>query len=706
MSRITEAASQGSYDILGDLWIEALGEALPPAEMLQVFSTLTAAGRHDLSESLLELAVEELERAESASLPLLLTGAAPLFHRSETLRKSLVEHLRDAHLMFQPLELFLRESGLTRPGTDVSACWAEFSRLMLYDAGGCVYHPAYGPGRIVKVSRTSITIDFQKARDHEMNLDVALEMTIPISPDSLAMLRWKDPIELERLLREEPEVLLSRLLDEPFGGPGEISKSALAPVFGETGISQSDAWKALKKAAAAAPGISDLGETIARRSGEQSPTSQIRSILGDRKLPAREITLMVQSILGSITGVTTEEREELLSQAEGIRSSETGALFELAWVLSDSGRLPGFQRAAKAFMAKSAARIFRTMGEIQSPVCRKLYLESFLSGDADPEEKLQLLAMLKRPLWERCARFLEVSDPPLLEESLARFLSNPLETDSFLWALAYCAGSHRQTALPSGPDQLELFLKYLVYSRADTQKRVIGLLLSDLKVELNAYLTGSDTRKLLNLLESLEGSSTAHREGLHLAVNRELARRKESVPRIPGQQSRRFWETEHLFSGRKAIQARLDEMKRLRLVDIPTAAAAIGDAASHGDLSENAEYAAAIERRDLLLAKLKRWEEEIERYRPYPSAEMSPSISSPGTRLTLAAAGRPDVPVRILELVGPLEADPEKGRINYMAPLGAALLGRSPGDGIDLPGEKDLSWEILDIRIIGEDGTL
>jgi len=225
-------------------------------------------------------------------------------------------------------------------------------------------------------------------------------------------------------------------------------------------------------------------------------------------------------------------------------------------------------------------------------------------------------------------------------------------------------------------------------------------------VELDAYLAASDTRKLGNLLESLEGSSTAHREGLHLAVNRELARRKESVPRNPGLAVRRFWETEHLFSGRRAIQARLDEMKRLRQVEIPAAAAAIGDAASHGDLSENAEYAAAMERRDFLLAKLKRWEEEMTRYRPYPAAEMSPSISSPGTRLTLAAAGRPDIAVRRLEIVGPLEADPEKGRINYMAPLGIALLGRSPGDGIELPGEKDLEWEILDITVIAEDGSL
>lgn len=705
LSRITEAASDGSYSLLGDLWLEALGGALPPADMLQVFSTLKSADREEMALELMELAVEELENSESPSLPDLLTGAAPIFHRSETLRRALVEHLRDVHLMFQPLELFLRRSGLSDPGADVSESWAAFNRLIRYREGGFLHHMNFGPGRVVRVSRTAMTVDFQKAPDHEMNLDVALEMTIPVAPDSLAILAWNAPEELARMFREEPEIVLARLLEEPFGGEGELSRQDLAPVLGETGIQVADAWKTLKKAAAATAGISDLGDRIVRRDIETSPTLQIGAILDDRKMPVPEMTRVVQAILGSVSGITTGDREELLAHVLGLKRSETGALFELAWLVSGSGKLKGFAQGASTFVENTAARAFRGMGEIHSALCRRLYLEAFLSGQAAWDEKLQLLSRLKRPMWEHCAAFLEEEDPALLAESLARFLSNPMETDSFLWALTYCAESERQGDIPSDGEQLDIFLKYLVYAKADTQKRVIGLLLSGMKEELDAYLERSDTRKLINLLESLDGSSTAHREGLHLAVTRELSRRKESAPRAPGDTVHRFWESEYIFSGRKAIQGRLEQMKRLKQVEIPAAAEAIGEAASHGDLSENAEYAAAMERRDLLLTKLKRWEDEMERFRPYPAAELSGNIVSPGTRVRLAVADSPDLPERELEIVGPLEGDPEKGRINYQAPLGALLLGRSPGDEIELPGERDLFWEILGIEVLEEDGN-
>jgi len=704
LSRITEAASEGSYSLLGDLWLEALGGALSPSDMLQVFNILRSADREDLALDLMELAVEELENAESPSLPDLLTGAAPVFHRSETLRKSLVEYLRDVHLMFQPLELFLRRSGLSVPEADVSESWEAFNRLMRYRKGGFLYHQNFGPGRITRVSRTAMSVDFQKAPDHEMNLEVALEMTIPVAQDSLTILAWNDPEELVRMFSETPEIVLTRLLDEPFGGEGELSRQDLTPVFGETEIHPADAWKTLKKAAAATARISDLGDRILRRDIETSPSLQIGAILNDRKMPVPEMTRVVQAILGSVSGITTGDREDLLTQVIGLKRSETGALFELAWLVSGSGKLKGFTRGASTFVEKTAARAFRAMGEIHSPSCRRLYLEAFLSGGAAWNDKLQLLSRLKRPMWEHCAAFLEDEDPALLAESLARFLSNPMNTDSFLWALTYCAESERQGDIPSDGEQLDIFLKYLVYAKADTQKRVIGLLLSGMKGELDSYLERSDTRKLINLLESLDGSYTAHREGLHLAVTRELSRRKESAPRTPGDAVHRFWESEYIFSGRTAIQYRLEEMKRLKQVEIPSAEEAIGEAASHGDLSENAEYAAAMERRDLLLARLKRWEDEMERFRPYPAGELSGNMVSPGTRVRLAVADRPDIPERELEIVGPLEGDPEKGRINYQAPLGTLLLGRSPGDEIELPGDSDLLWEVLGIEILEEDG--
>jgi transcription elongation GreA/GreB family factor len=54
-----------------------------------------------------------------------------------------------------------------------------------------------------------------------------------------------------------------------------------------------------------------------------------------------------------------------------------------------------------------------------------------------------------------------------------------------------------------------------------------------------------------------------------------------------------------------------------------------------------------------------------------------------------------------LSLVGPLEASPEDGRINYMAPVGMAVLGRRVGDEVELPGGAGTS-RVCEIEILPE----
>lgn len=699
MSRLTEAARAGSFDNIGDLWLEGLDEGIPVDDMTVVVRTLVDADRTDLARDLIELAIDTMDDGINPDLPVFLRNTADLFGVFEPFRRSLVESLRDEHLMFQPLEIFLRNSGLSTEGACVSDSWESFRRLMMYSEGGTVYHPTFGPGTVQKISRSFITIDFQKATQHEMSLDVALETTVPLDPGSLVVMGWKDPEGLRALTGSDPAELLRILLNEPFGTTGEISRQDLAPFMDPIGMSTSELWKTLRRAAATTAGVSDLGDRIVLRGEALSPADQIVQILDLRTMPVSDMIKEVQSLLHSVKKMDPEVRERLLERIFSLKSPETGALFEMAWILSGGRRkLP--DEAIVRFVESTAARAGRALAEIHALSCRKLYLEAFFSGRAANSEKLLLLSRLKRSMWEHCAAFLEKISPELLHENIGHFLSDPSETDRFLWALTYCAECDSPLGAPSGSEHLELLLRNLIFAKAETQKRVIGLLLGSLKEELDFYLTSSDTRNLLNLLDSLDDSLTAHREGLFLAVNRELARRKESGP--VERSLHRFWESDLLFSSRASISRRGEEIAHLRQVDIPAAADAIGVAASHGDLSENAEYAAAMEKRDLLLDRLRRWDEEMERFRPYPVTEISTSVCSPGTRVRLAVPDMPGVPEKTFDVVGPLDADPASGRINYLAPVGGILLGRSSGDVVELPGDDDLSWEIITIEILEE----
>lgn len=696
MSKLMDAARAGDRDRLTDIWLESL-EGVPCFDdMGDALGALASEGREGIAAELLELTIDEKELEGGADFEGLLLRCAEFFHECEPLRKALIELVRDRHLMFQPLEHFLQISGIRTAGADVSRCWRIFTGLMRYRDGNYIYHGTFGTGRISRVSRTHVTADFPEARCHDMELDVALETTVPLERDSLAVLSVEDPEAFGELLTDSPGEFLRRLMREPFRCGTGLSEEDLAPLASND-LEAALLWKMLKRAAADADGYADLGNRVVALDESVELVEQVREILARRKVPVSKKVVQVRSLLKSFSGPVSAGLDVLLPEVAMISSPETGSLFELCWVLTKSGGAEGFGTVSSRFVETSAARTERALSEIHSQSCRKAYLESFFQGGADREEKKAMLASLRRSLWEHAVSFLEDRDPELLSECISLFLSSPSRTDLFLWSLIYLAAGGRKMEESRPETGVELFLDNFVFASSDTQKRVAGLLMGPLREDLNSYLTSMDTRKLTRYLESFDPSATAHNEGLVLAVNREISRRRSSGGRRTS--GKNFWEGETLFSSRKAISRRKREILRLTQVEIPEAAEAIGEAASHGDLSENAEYAAAIEKRDLLLDRLRRWSEELQRYRPYPAEEISTDVISPGIRVTLQDTGGSE-DVLVLEVVGPLDAQPEEGRVNYMAPLGRVLLGLSQGDVAELPGSEGGEWRVVTLEVL------
>lgn len=697
MSKIADAARAGKYDILADLWLECLSGEIPVEEMIEVFSVLKQNNKEALAQDLLELVIEEMENKGADQIPDLLRKSACIFSHSESLRRSLIESIRDEYLMFQPLENFLNMSGLTDKDAPVDLSWKKFRKLMHYREGGYLFHHIFGPGRIIRISRAFITIDFQNSASHDMKLDVALDTTNPLMPDSLIVLRWCNPSDFLHLFNSSPAEFLKKLLRESFGNHEEITLLDLTPVFKDSEIKNTEAWKLLRKTASVTPGFTDLGDRIVLKNETIKDHDQIRSIINRRKHPVSDKTKELQALLKASGEFNPESMADLLDDMKNISSPETGSLFELSWILTGNGKTDDFMNIASNYIEKTSARGLRATSEIHSPSCRKLYLELFFSSDADRREKLKLITQLKRALWEHCAKFLEKVDTSLLSECIGSFLSNPSETDQFLWALCFLATHEGFDDSSFDEKQIKLFMDYLIFAKADTQKKVISLLMGSLKDKLDGYLSSTDTRQLTNYLDILDTSPIAHREGLFLAVGREISRRRESG--AARSLKKHFWESDTLFSSKQAIEKRKAECLHLKQIEIPAAADAIGEAASHGDLSENAEYAAAIEKRDLLLDRLRRWIDELEKYQVYPSAEISTSIVSPGIRVELKSTEDPSS-LRVFDIVGPLDADPDKSRINYMAPVGKIVIGKSQEDTVMLPGTGNEKWKIVSLEIL------
>jgi transcription elongation factor GreA len=139
------------------------------------------------------------------------------------------------------------------------------------------------------------------------------------------------------------------------------------------------------------------------------------------------------------------------------------------------------------------------------------------------------------------------------------------------------------------------------------------------------------------------------------------------------------------------------ELERLKRVERPVNIRAIEEARAHGDLSENAEYAAAKDRQGFLEGRIGELEHKIAHAEIIDTRKLDNSRAMFGSRVLLENIDTgEDVEY---QLVGPDESNIQKGKISISSPLGRAMMGKKPGDELTLQAPGGMrSYEVIEIR--------
>lgn len=152
------------------------------------------------------------------------------------------------------------------------------------------------------------------------------------------------------------------------------------------------------------------------------------------------------------------------------------------------------------------------------------------------------------------------------------------------------------------------------------------------------------------------------------------------------------------IAGAEKLRAELQELKT---VQRPAIAKAIGEARSHGDIAENAEYHAAKERQGHLDAKKRELEHKLAHAQIIDVSKLSNEKVVFGATVTLADSNSGDI--KKYTLVGQEEADFKKGKISVQSPVGKALIGHKVGDVVTIKTPaKTVEYEIQEIEIAFE----
>jgi len=144
-------------------------------------------------------------------------------------------------------------------------------------------------------------------------------------------------------------------------------------------------------------------------------------------------------------------------------------------------------------------------------------------------------------------------------------------------------------------------------------------------------------------------------------------------------------------------QALRDELKRLREVERPKNVRDIEEARAHGDLRENAEYAAAKERQGFIEGRSREIESILAQAEVIDPAKLSGSKVVFGATVKLSDVDSGDEVT--YTVVGDHEADVKAGRIAVSAPLARAMIGRERGESVSLKTSKGMrEYEIVEVR--------
>ena len=155
----------------------------------------------------------------------------------------------------------------------------------------------------------------------------------------------------------------------------------------------------------------------------------------------------------------------------------------------------------------------------------------------------------------------------------------------------------------------------------------------------------------------------------------------------------------------KMIRERLEgELKTLEYefrIELPKE---IGNAVAMGDLRENAEYKAALERQAFVRARIAQLRKRLGELSAINMGSIPKDRVALGSKVTLLNLDTDEEVT--YQLVFPEVSDLEQGLISIASPIGQGLMGRTEGDefSVQIPsGVK--RFEVLDLRTLHDTGT-
>jgi len=156
--------------------------------------------------------------------------------------------------------------------------------------------------------------------------------------------------------------------------------------------------------------------------------------------------------------------------------------------------------------------------------------------------------------------------------------------------------------------------------------------------------------------------------------------------------------SEVIYVTGEGLQKLKEELEQLRNVERPSISRQIAEARDKGDLSENAEYAAAKEAQGMLEMKINKLEDIVARARIIDESKID--ILSVQILNKVKIKNKSTNSVMEYQLVPESEANFKQGKIAVSSPIAQGLIGKKVGDIVNIKVPSGIiPFEIINISM-------
>ena len=630
--------------------------------------------------------------------------------RKSGARAELVAVYTNRYASHSHLEEYIKVSNLNQSWRNVHDAIADFEKHISFDEGNYVFHRTWGLGRIKEIKDDRFVIDFLKKRGHRMSLKMAVNALHILDSEHIWVLRATVPRDKLKARVKEDHAWALRTVIKSFANAADMKRVKAELVPRILAPNEWSKWStAARRILKTDPAFGTVNGRVDHYSVRERPISfeekTYNKFRADKSFFSRVQTL--HEFLDHAQA-ESEYLAEMFEYFAGFLKASSGQIENnvASFLITEklTGKYPHLDPGVRVGFRELFVEIEDLEDVFQlldGAALGKEFL-THIRNDIGAWRHIYARIFLFHPTRQILDELATSGHPEVVAELIASIVDDYREHRlPFVWLVRNEPENLSIQDHGIKPEKIMIGMIHLL----DLTYRDIG---NRREVPANRKLNRQIFDYLFKERRLADFISTANEESItriytlvedvkELDPSIKIRVRQRIKDKFPAykfaDETAKDTVRMGLLVTRLGYEERQRELRQILEMEIPENSKEIGLALQKGDLRENAEYKAALEKQEQLKSAVSRLQEDLQNAQIFDLAEANASVISFGTEVELTNVDSNSKERYVI--LGPWESDPKRNIISYLSPLGAELWQHRTNDELQFTiNEKDFHYRI------------